>query len=81
MQNRIREHRLARGLSYEALAAAVRIGPRQLRRIETGNQSAKVDVALRLCAALQTELFSVFPDVKPLMRKYGKRGKSSLSDL
>ncbi len=81
MKNQIREHRLARGLSYEALAAAARIGPRQLRRIETGHQTCKANVAMRLCAALQTDLFSLFPDVKPLMRKYGKRGKSSLSDI
>ena len=57
---RVREVRLARGLSQQALAAAVGLSRQALSAVEAGRSVPGTDVALRLAQALDTRVEALF---------------------
>lgn len=58
--NRVREHRVARGLSQAALAAAAGVSRTAVTGIESGKTSPSVDAALRIAASLDAPVETLF---------------------
>lgn len=61
-QNRVREHREARGWSQSVLAAAVQLSRQSIYAIEAGRTSPAVDVALKLSRVLGCAVEELFAD-------------------
>lgn len=80
MENRIRALREKIGISQVDLALAAGTTQQQIQRIETGAQSVKLDLALRICVALDSEITQVFPKTRSLLGR-GKSKKSPLDVL
>jgi transcriptional regulator with XRE-family HTH domain len=82
MENRIRQLREKVGLSQQALAELVGTSQQQIARIETGTQSVKLDLALRIALALKSDLGRVFPGTASLVgRGKSKKSRSELVEL
>ncbi len=73
MENNLRRLREKLEMSQRDLALAVGTSQQQIARIETGNQSVKVDLALAISAALKTDLGIVFPATRKLLGRGKKR--------
>jgi transcriptional regulator with XRE-family HTH domain len=69
MNNRIRSLREKRNLSQADLAQLAGTSQQQIQRFESGAQSVKLDVAARICVALETDLASVFPETAAVLTK------------
>ena len=83
--NRVRNARVALGLSQAALAAATRLSRQSIGAIEAGRATPAVDVALRVAAVLESsveELFGAPRGETPLRAESGSSspGTSSLTD-
>uniref|UniRef100_Q47GG9 Helix-turn-helix motif protein n=1 Tax=Dechloromonas aromatica (strain RCB) TaxID=159087 RepID=Q47GG9_DECAR len=61
MKNRVQQFRKALKLSQRQLAEAVGTSQQQIQRIESGQIAAKLEMAAKLCAALQKPMEVVFP--------------------
>jgi transcriptional regulator with XRE-family HTH domain len=82
MENRIRQIREKVGLSQQALAELVGTSQQQIARIETGTQSVKLDLALRIALALKSDLGRVFPGTASLVgRGKSRKSRSELVEL
>ena len=62
--NRVRVVRTERGLSRKALAEMVEAHPQTIGYIERGEYNLSMDLALRLCVALDVSLDALF-SMKP----------------
>jgi transcriptional regulator with XRE-family HTH domain len=73
-QNRILARRKELGLSQRELAKAAGTSQQQVQRIETGVQTARLDLAARIAASLSTSLTDLFPKLPA--KRVGKRQKA-----
>jgi transcriptional regulator with XRE-family HTH domain len=73
MQNKLRHLREKLGMSQRDLATIAGTSQQQIARIETGNQSVKLDLALVIAAALKADLGNVFPGTRKLLGRRKKR--------
>jgi len=65
--NRIKEFRKLKGMTQRELAKAVGTSQQQIQRIESGSVEARIDVALKICEALESTMPKLFPhSAKPL---------------
>lgn len=64
-KNRISQLRKARGLTQQALAKLAGTSQQQVQRIEAGVQGARLELAMKISAALGAELPDVFPALAP----------------
>ena len=71
--NKIRDIRKKKGLTQRQLAEAVDSSQQQIQRIETGSQSVRFDLALKICAALDTPMERIFPKTKKTLVKSRKK--------
>ncbi|PLX86309.1 MAG: hypothetical protein C0617_01650 [Desulfuromonas sp.] len=62
--NKIREFRKEKGFTQAQLAGAVGTSQQQIQRIETGKQSVRFELAVKICEALGREMVKVFPESK-----------------
>ena len=69
VKNRIAHLRKARGLTQQALAKLAGTSQQQVQRIEGGVQGARLELALKISAALGAELPDVFPSLDPKPKK------------
>jgi putative transcriptional regulator len=60
LRNRLREHRLERGLTQEALANMVRVTRQTIIAIEKGGYTPSVKLALELAHSLEAPIEDVF---------------------
>jgi transcriptional regulator with XRE-family HTH domain len=74
VRNRIAQIRAERGLTQRELAEAASTSQQQIQRIESGDQSVKLDLAVRICAALNSPLVKVFPGTSRTLRGAENRG-------
>ena len=79
MKNRLKHLRLKAGLTQRQLAEAARTSQQQIQRIETGQISARVDLANKLCTALKQPLDSIFPGAGKAILKWQNEVASSKS--
>lgn len=63
IQNNIHKLRTALGLSQRALAVAVGTSQQQIQRVESGVQKARLDLAVKIAEALNSNLQQVFPNL------------------
>jgi transcriptional regulator with XRE-family HTH domain len=68
--NRIRHFRQKAGLTQRQLAALSGTSQQQIHRIEAGVQSARLELAARLCSALNQNVEVVFPGTKKPLEKF-----------
>jgi len=68
--NRIRHFRQKAGLTQRKLAELSRTSQQQIQRIEAGVQSARLELAARLCSALNQNVEVVFPGTKKPLEKF-----------
>ncbi|MGH9890463.1 MAG: helix-turn-helix transcriptional regulator [bacterium] len=73
MLNCVRELRQKKGWSQHQLAKAAETSQQQVQRVEGGNQSVKLELALRLARALDADIVNLFPEAKKLGRTSSKR--------
>jgi DNA-binding XRE family transcriptional regulator len=71
MDNKVRELRQKAGYTQASLAKAIGTSQQQVQRIEQGT-AAKLDLALRICAALDCSMERVFPKTRATIRKLKK---------
>lgn len=64
MKNRIKELRSKKGITQVALANLVGTSQQQIQRIEAGLQSIRLEILPALCAALETDAGTIFPELK-----------------
>ncbi|MCW5808636.1 MAG: helix-turn-helix transcriptional regulator [Deltaproteobacteria bacterium] len=64
-RERLRRARTAAGLSQAGLARLVGTSQQQIQRIEAGN-TIRLDLAMRIAAALKVDLGAVFPEVREI---------------
>lgn len=69
MQNQLREHRKKKGLTQRKLAELIGTSQQQIQRIESGILAARLDLAIKICAALETPLDALFPGTTKLLKK------------
>ncbi|MDN5942009.1 MAG: helix-turn-helix transcriptional regulator [Nitrospira sp.] len=82
MDTKILAFRTKKGITQKQLADLVGTSQQQIHRIETGKQSVRFDLAIRICSALSEPMESVFPDTKRSLEKLGKKyGKSLEKNL
>jgi len=62
-KNQISQKRASLGLSQRALAKAVGTSQQQIQRIETGVQAVRIDLAVKIAAALNSSLAEIFPSI------------------
>jgi transcriptional regulator with XRE-family HTH domain len=74
VKNRISALRSNLGITQKQLADAAGTSQQQIQRIESGNQSIRFDLAMRICAALHAPVEHVFPASKPVVRKLRRKG-------
>jgi DNA-binding XRE family transcriptional regulator len=71
-----------RGLTQQTLAETVGTSQQQIQRLEAGTQSVKLDLALRVCSALRTDLGRVFPGTQRLLgRGRSRKTREELVEL
>ncbi len=75
-ENKIRALRTKKKLTQSQLAKRVGTSQQQIHRIETGAQSVRFDLAIKICAALETKLEIVFPKSKRARREWEAKNKS-----
>jgi transcriptional regulator with XRE-family HTH domain len=82
MDTRIKMLRERAGLSQGALAGLVGTSQQQIARIETGNQSVKLDLAFAIASVLGKDITYVFPSVRKLIgRGKSKKSRDDLVEL
>lgn len=69
MKNRIRELREKKKLSQRQLASLAKTSQQQLQRIESGKQTARLDLANNICQVLGFSMRDVFPEAKAALAK------------
>src|SRR5262245_5762811 len=74
MQNRIKQLRTKLGLTQSQLATAAGTNQQQIHRSEAGTQAMRLNLALRIAAALGASLAQVFPLPKSAARKIARSG-------
>lgn len=70
---RIRELRLARGLSQEEFAAAAQLGRSYAGRVERGEQNVSIQSLIQIALTLKVEVGEFFPPLRELKAPYRKR--------
>lgn len=81
MDNKVRKFRIKAGLTQTALAKVVGTSQQQIHRVEQG-QSAKIDLALRICHALSAPMETVFPKTRATLRRLGgKTAEKVLAEI
>ena len=65
----VREARLARGLSQEALAERCGLDRKSISRMETGAFSPRLDNVFNLAAALEIPVSELFDSIRPDLGK------------
>lgn len=60
-ENKVRELRKKKKITQRELADAAGTSQQQIQRIEAGKQSARFDLALAICVALDAKMTDVFP--------------------
>lgn len=73
--NKIREFRVAKGLSQSRLAALVGTSQQQIQRIESGVQTTKAWLAISICNVLGVKLNQAFPRIDRPVKAAMKRTK------
>jgi DNA-binding XRE family transcriptional regulator len=68
MKNRLRMIREKRRLSQSALAQAAGTSQQQIQRIEVGRQTVRLDLAFKICHALNSKIEEIFPQTRKLMK-------------
>lgn len=81
MENRIREFRIKSGMSQAALAEAAQTSQQQIQRIEGGIQAVKLDLAVRISAALGVDIPTLFPGTRKILAEAQRQGKTTVGDL
>jgi putative transcriptional regulator len=76
-KNRVKDLRAEQGLTQKQLAASVGTSQQQIQRIESGLQTVRFDLAMRICEALKAKAADVFPEVKVPLMDALKRGVES----
>ena len=79
-ENKIKQLRSKKGMTQRQLAEAAETSQQQIQRIESGVQAARLDIALRISAALEVPMDKVFPATKKVLRKSASKG-NSIDDL
>lgn len=77
MKNRIKQLRMALGLSQRELAERIGTSQQQIQRIEAGRIAARLEIAIRLSQALGKPLNTVFPDSVRALKKMTGNTKAS----
>jgi DNA-binding XRE family transcriptional regulator len=89
MANKVREIRISLGWSQAELARKANTSQQQIQRIEGGKQTAKLDLATAICAALGKPINKVFPGASkalaalaegPLARHFSQEGLEVLRE-
>ncbi len=81
MRNRVRDLRTRLGWSQNELAKAAGTSQQQIQRIEIGDQSVKLDLAIRLATALKADLTEVFPQAKQALGSSRPHNVADLTQL
>ena len=68
MPNNVRDLRNAKGLSQKALAELALTSQQQIQRIESGQSAPKLELAMRIAAALGQSIGAVFPGISLVRR-------------
>lgn len=79
MKIRLNQCRKERGLTQRKLAELVGTSQQQIQRIESGVVAARLDLAIRISAALETPLDVLFPGATKLLRKAKAERKATRS--
>jgi DNA-binding XRE family transcriptional regulator len=66
-KNNIQKRRTKLGLSQRKLAELVGTSQQQIQRIEAGVQAARLEIATRICAALNAQMVEIFPQTKKVL--------------
>ena len=69
----VREHRVAAGLSQEALAERCGVDRKSISRMETGAFSPRLDSVFSVAEALDIPVSELFDVVRPDDKRYRKR--------
>lgn len=77
MKNRVQQFRKALKLSQRQLAEAVGTSQQQIQRIESGQIAARLEMAAKLCAALQKPMEIVFPGATKALKSAEKEMHTS----
>lgn len=77
MRNRVQQFRKALKLSQRQLAEAVGTSQQQIQRIESGQIAAKLEMAAKLCAALQKPMEVLFPGATKALKSVEKEINTS----
>jgi len=78
---KILSFRTKEGITQKQLADLVATSEQQIHRIETGKQSVRFDLAVKICSALNEPMESVFPGTKKPLEKLRKKYGKSLMNL
>lgn len=76
VQNRIRELRKKRGLTQRQLAEMAGTSQQQIQRIEACTQTARFDLAVAICGALEVRMQEAFPSTEVALKRVGKHIKT-----
>ena len=68
MLNKVRDLRTAKGLSQRALAELALTSQQQIQRIESGQSAPRLELAMRIAAALGQGIGTVFPGISLVRR-------------
>ena len=69
MRNKIKLFREKKKMSQRSLAEKVGMSQQHIQKIETGNQSIRLDFAIRICKVLENKLEIIFPESKIFLKK------------
>jgi len=69
MKNKIKLFREKKEMSQRSLAEKVGISQQHIQRLETGSQTIRLDLAIRICKALDSTLETIFPESKGFLKK------------
>jgi len=73
--NRIIQLRKARGLTQRALADLAGTSQQQVQRIEAGVQGVRLELAMKIAAALGGELYDIFPSLAAPSKRKSRRSR------
>lgn len=76
----MRALRKKKGLTQRQLAELAGTSQQQVQRIEGGVQNAGLDLAVRICAALEARMQAVFPSTDAALKRSGNRRLETAAD-
>src|SRR6202000_342436 len=69
-ENQIKKFRQSKNLSQRALAKLCNISQQHLQRLEVGDAPIRLDLALTISEALNSQIGKVFPALAPILQKF-----------